>query len=981
MSNPEHLALQTILKQLSKSLHKKKYDKPWILVVGPEQSGCSTLLEIITQYASEIESTKLNNTDTCDWYITPQAVFLNIVGKHVVNTRHGINPIQQVWRSLVNSLKKYRRRKPIDGLLLVFDIQHIISAQDDVLYNEVIALKQKIHTLQKKLGVRLSLHVAFTKCDLLPGFDDFFAHISQEDREQTLGFLLEKNLPNGFKQQWEQAYAGLLLRLNDRMLWRLQQVTDSQQAKQIEKFLMEMSILQVPLGKFIHLLCNDFILAQQVELHSCFFTSCKPTSSTAQLPHLNTSTENALQPISQPFAFFIKQLPQYIIQQTTSVPLKIIHKKIFAYIGYATLAALSIVLIAYMGRHFTSTLDQYEKIKSPVAHYRFLQTQLDTQTYEATSISPNAISKQHVIHRLNKALFALREIENIKQLIHKQKSNKLLAILQKKSQALITEKIYPSLLALAYQDLFMVAPGDLVSLHKQRRIYAMLAKQQTYQAQYIQSWLSNAWKIYELDEETHILLNKIIENLANTNQTPKYNKEIISLATEVLESADAHKKQLNLLDDTLANATIVNIYTDVNQAISIPNIYTQAGYQQIAALYNSKKINTDLWQFYQQDYVNFWQSTLRQIASREFLSFSQLNDYVKNLLRNKNLLITNLLSVYQQTSPLAQSIFETMQIDLLPEKEMEIFFAELARIQAITHKILTAKDTKQAAYDYFQQTQLYSPKPNVIIQIKDNAHELTPPLNTWLENIANNTQLLIEAQIKHYINQTWQRHVQTFYQQQLANYYPLNSTNPNYASIKNFDKFFSPQGISEKFYQNYLSEFIDTSISHWKPRTPRGYNVQLSSSIVKQLQMINQITHLFYDDTGKLQTQFTLQPIEASDNVKSVTMQIGETSIPYNLEDVEILLTWPQYKNNQQKIQISLITEDNKKYTRVFDGVWSIFKLLDSANVQATDDPKVYYLTFKINDATVKYSLQADNNLNPFMQHAIHSLVLPHNLF
>ena len=89
-------------------------------------------------------------------------------------------------------------------------------------------IRKRVEELQQELGIKFPVYLMFTKCDLVAGFSEFFANLSQAEREQVWGTTFSSEF-SGSQQAVEAfnaRYDDILERLNQRLLWRLQQERD-----------------------------------------------------------------------------------------------------------------------------------------------------------------------------------------------------------------------------------------------------------------------------------------------------------------------------------------------------------------------------------------------------------------------------------------------------------------------------------------------------------------------------------------------------------------------------------------------------------------------------------------------------------------------------------------------------------------------------------------------------------------------------------
>lgn len=195
---------------LERSLRTRdyKYRQPWILMLGGEKTGKTTLLR--TLHAIEAEhrgrrSLQADPYDTeCNWFFMRSGVALDVSGGLFLRTA-SINADEVGWNALKNLLVRYRAAKPIDSLILTISMEDLYGAQAlTALQCQERAkfMAQKLAQLQDQMGLRLPVYVVITKADLLPGFQDFCNAIPLSTKQQMFGWSSPYTVDKDFSPRW-----------------------------------------------------------------------------------------------------------------------------------------------------------------------------------------------------------------------------------------------------------------------------------------------------------------------------------------------------------------------------------------------------------------------------------------------------------------------------------------------------------------------------------------------------------------------------------------------------------------------------------------------------------------------------------------------------------------------------------------------------------------------------------------------------------
>ncbi len=185
-----------------------QYAIPWYMLLGPTGSGKTNLImrsgsDFKLRDPSATELTP-GPTRDCNWLFANEAVIMDTSGRYINQLDKSIDNAE--WLSFLDILQRYRKAKPMDGLIIAVDINRIINAKDEDVEKESQNIRDRIDDIVEKLGVSLPVYLIFTKCDLVNGFIDFFGSINADERNQILGFSLnaqqQSNIPSAFKDEW-----------------------------------------------------------------------------------------------------------------------------------------------------------------------------------------------------------------------------------------------------------------------------------------------------------------------------------------------------------------------------------------------------------------------------------------------------------------------------------------------------------------------------------------------------------------------------------------------------------------------------------------------------------------------------------------------------------------------------------------------------------------------------------------------------------
>lgn len=266
--------------QKSSKGQKSLYDLPWYIIIGPPGAGKTTAIVNsglnfpLAQKFGKEALRGVGGTRNCDWWFTDQAILLDTAGRYTTQDSDESSDAAG-WMGFLALLRKYRKRRPINGVLVAMSIADLASQSDTERTRHVAAVRERLAELRKELRINLPVYLILTKGDLLAGFNEFFDDLQQDGRAQVWGttFPLAESRSGRAAELLDAELDLLLQRLNARMLARMDAERDVQRRGLIFGFPRQIAGARRPLLEFVSEAFGTSAYDQGVLLRGVYFTS------------------------------------------------------------------------------------------------------------------------------------------------------------------------------------------------------------------------------------------------------------------------------------------------------------------------------------------------------------------------------------------------------------------------------------------------------------------------------------------------------------------------------------------------------------------------------------------------------------------------------------------------------------------------------------------------------------------------------------
>jgi type VI secretion system protein ImpL len=252
------------------------YRLPWYMIVGPPGAGKTTALRQSGLAFPFLDPRSgggvrgVGGTRNCDWWFTNEAILLDTAGRYATEADD-----YDEWLAFLDTLRKNRPRKPINGLLVAISVTDLMEAREDQIDAIAKRLRARIDEIANRLQMIVPVYVLFTKVDLVAGFVEFWGDLRKSERGMIWGvtFPLAGAERRDPAKAFEPELDILLEKVQIRALRRVGQERQFELRPRIFQFPLEFAGLRNNLIDFVGMLLQPNNFRETPVLRGVYFTS------------------------------------------------------------------------------------------------------------------------------------------------------------------------------------------------------------------------------------------------------------------------------------------------------------------------------------------------------------------------------------------------------------------------------------------------------------------------------------------------------------------------------------------------------------------------------------------------------------------------------------------------------------------------------------------------------------------------------------
>lgn len=873
------LGAMRFLKKTQITKHNKNVNLaqlPWCLLIGPQGAGKTTLLanaNVSYILTKQFKQEKIVPSETTDWWVTRDLVLVDVPGFYLGSKYN------YLWESFINLTLNDVATPMLSTVIVALPLPDLLKQENPQQQKQMIAdLKLKISQLREKFGQKLNFYFVITKCDLLPGFIDFFNEYSTEESTQAWGITLPIPKENEkLLDIFSQRFNALIKRLNSQLIYRLHHERNSAARSAIKDFPLQLERLK---DMTAHILKS--IAPSDLYLHGIYLTSGTQLNTDDQLAQaqiINPNAHQSLQLLRHPPVpakpYFIRQLILQGILSTAEqvTPKTKNHYRWLQYSAYAASVGAIITAAIFLGRDFQQSVLLTYSIQNNLAQYQLAIQQHQEDGDHLVKALPLLNALQTTATRTNTKLSKLANILSF----YSDKSQKTASVVYQ--QALQTI-VLPEIKNVIESYLKNSADKNPTETYGVLKVYLMLGNTQNIKTDAVVNTLKRILANNLSTQANNDLMTHVQAAFDHLTQPIELNNELIAKVRIQLMSLQPQDLALVILKNMNNN----NLYSTIqlglgnpsifaNKSVTnqIPILFTQDVFTDVLSqelpvaasealqgndilgkaeiLSNDATINTLVEQLrtrYISSYVETWENMLGNLKITTPTSLAQTDSEIVALMGNSSPLLQLLNTINSNTSfvPIMNASPKLHALNALlanahNEQENTLYqvFVDLRQLHLYLQNILSATDAPRAAFAA-AKTRMQDPTSDPITQLHLLAEQNPEPMRSWLNNLAAQSWSYILLEASHYIENAWQVNIYMLYHTQIHD--PVNQD----FDVQQFASFVGKSGTLASFYQDYLKPFVADDGKQWQWRVVDNQKIPLDNSALAEIQQASRLQRM-----------------------------------------------------------------------------------------------------------------------------------------
>jgi type VI secretion system protein ImpL len=301
-----------------------------------------------------------------------------------------------------------------------------------------------------------------------------------------------------------------------------------------------------------------------------------------------------------------------------------------------------------------------------------------------------------------------------------------------------------------------------------------------------------------------------------------------------------------------------------------------------------------------------------------------------------------------------------------------------------------------AATNPAQRAQANQVLQNQVASLRANAARLPPPFSDMMRQAVGEFEGNVAESTAGQILQALRDNVIPVCQQTITNRYPFTRGSEREVPLADFARLFSPNGVMDGFFKQYLASYADTSKSQWTWRNDSAVARTFSPGAIRDFQKAAEIRDAYFQSGGNLpMVSLAVKPGSIAGPNASAKFEIGGATVsspvitpptpppgfgapaapppPPPQPSGPVTVQWP---GPSPRTAIVVQTDTNAPPSVLErSGQWSMFRMLEAGSLQLRGETAS--ATFIVGGRELQYQITSASSRNPLNLAALRDFRCP----
>lgn len=1072
---------------IARSSSQYLYELPWYVFIGPPGSGKTTALinsGLKFPLAEKLGSQSIKGvggTRNCDWWFTNEAVLIDTAGRYT--TQDSDQSLDKAaWDGFLDLLKKFRPRRPINGILLTISASDVLTQSPRERAAHAEAARARIAELYERLQIRFPIYVLVTKVDLLAGFTEFFSDLSKEERAQVWGtsftFSQEANAPDPLPSldgEWN----GLLRRLFERQPQRLRDEKDLQKRALIFGFPQQVAALKPAVLDFLGQVFVTSRFGAAPLLRGMYFTSGTQEGRPIDRVVGNIArafgfdgSPLALQTSSGRSYFLTRLLNDVVFEEQALAGTNIKWEKRRLAIKWGAYVACAVLGVGLLAAWAISYGRNSSYVKEVDQRTSVVRQQVSDLPAKADTNVVGLLPILDAVRGIPRTE-AVADGAPMSMTYGLYQGGKLQAGADQAYRSLLRNAFLPRLIYRIEDRLRSIPATDLEQTYEVLKVYLMLQDRTHLEPEYAAAAIEFDWDQSlprEVSTDQRAALGEHLKTLlAQDDYSSPLPPDplLIASARSALtrfglpqrvysrlkrEGIGADYPEFSVASKGGPSASLV-FQRVSNQPLTkgVPGLYSYDGYHQAflsrvgevskqlgdeqswvlgtadpSALDQAKDllggegVSEQVRRLYLQDYVRVWEEFIADVKLKKATSLSESIQTARILSAPDSPIPLLMKAIVRETTLTtkqeAEKDIADKAADKMAQKKEQLakMFGSStpANVSASAGKTLESiVDDRFASLRYWvmgpgggapspmdgaltlvndvyimlsnTETAVQSGNPpppsDAPARVKAEAARMPDPFKSMLQDLSGVGASQALQETRNNLSKGIAQSFGDFCAKAINGRYPFSAASTKDVTSDDFAALFASGGMIDQYFQQSLSQYVDTATKPWSLKKVEGVPMGYAGSLAN-FERADGIKKVFFRMGSQASYRYEFKPVNMDAGISRFLLDVDGQSVNYAHGPVQPKwISWPGPGGaSTVRLTVEPAGASGSGYTT--EGPWALFRLFDKAKVERTAQPEKMFITFSFDGRDVRFEVTAGSVQNPYGLQDLRSFSCPRGL-